>query len=424
MVNISTWSRRQFVRQAALGAGFVALGPGAWASAIADRRVESLTDRSIFGPLGAPDSLGLRLPQGFSARLIATSGTPVAPTSHVWHHFPDGGGVVARDDGGWIYASNSEVPFDLGGVGCVSFGPTGVIEDAYSILSGTNVNCAGGMTPWGTYLSCEEFDGGHVYECDPFRAGTGAQRLGLGTFAHEAAAVDPVRGSVYLTEDRPIGRLYRFTPDTPEDLTAGLLHAAHASIAPAAMQAGDTADVTWVPTSTAEPERSTATSPFAGGEGAWVDDDRLLFTTKGDKRLWALDVVRSELTVLHDAVAVPDTPLNAVDNVVVHADTGDIYVAEDGGNMELCVLREFSNGDLAIEACLQIVGQDSSEITGPAFSPDGQRLYVSSQRGVDGPGMTYEITGPFDVGPIFEPITPIPVGPLQPAERQNTTFAT
>jgi uncharacterized protein len=412
-------SRRQFLARTAaatgLTAGVTALGAGVWATALADRRIDRLVDRRIFGPLGPPDALGLRLPPGFSARLIARSGDLVASTDYVWHTFPDGGGVVARDDGGWIYVSNSEVPFGRGGAGCVSFTPDGEVDDAYSILSETTTNCAGGMTPWATWLSCEEFSSGKVYECNPFAPGSGIVRPLLGTFAHEAATVDAVRGAVYLTEDQPDGRLYRFTPDVPGVLTAGRLHAASVATPPATMQTGDIASVTWVPTATDRPDRSSLTSPFAGGEGAWVDGDRLLFTTKRDKRVWALDLVDSNLTVLHDAVAVPTTSLNSVDNLVVHPVSGDIFVAEDGGNMELSVLREFGDRGLAIGACLQIVGQDDSEVTGPAFSPDGRRLYVSSQRGVDLRGLTYEITGPF----VTESV---PVGPLRPAKRMGATF--
>ena len=44
---------------------------------------------------------------------------------------------------------------------------------------------------------------------------------------------------------------------------------------------------------------------------------------------------------------------------------------------------------------LRVVGQGGSELAGPAFSPDGSRLYFSSQRGRDGRGITYEVSGPF-----------------------------
>jgi secreted PhoX family phosphatase len=82
--------------------------------------------------------------------------------------------------------------------------------------------------------------------------------------------------------------------------------------------------------------------------------------------------------------------LSGVDNLTVsHA--GDVLVAEDGGNMELCVIGP----DRRVKVLLRLLGQDGSEITGPAFSPDGQRLYFNSQRGGrqgSGLGITYEIS--------------------------------
>jgi secreted PhoX family phosphatase len=113
------------------------------------------------------------------------------------------------------------------------------------------------------------------------------------------------------------------------------------------------------------------------------------FTTKGDNRLWHLDTRESSLTVLYDAALDPTMQLTGVDNVT-HSRGGDLFVAEDGGNMELVMLTP--NGVVA--PLLRVVGQAGSELAGPAFDPTGRRLYVSSQRG-GGSGITYEIRGPF-----------------------------
>ena len=380
-------TRRGFVA----GAAAALVGPSLWADVVSGA-VDPVRSSASLGP---PDDDGLRLPAGFSGRVVARSGRPVGTTGFVWHEAPDGGGVLGRSDGGWSYVSNSEFDDAGGSVSVVEFDRTGRIAGAFSIASGTSRNCSGGMTPWGTWLTCEETPFGRVYECDPSRADSAVARPALGAFRHEAAVVDPVTGDVHLTEDRPDGRLYRFVPDVPGRLDAGRLQAASVAGDASELRPGESVGVTWVDTSADRPDRSPSTSPFDGGEGAWVDGDRLLFTTKGDRRVWSLGLRTDRLGVLHDCLARPDTPLDAVDNITVHPATGDVYVAEDGGNMELVTLRQLPDGELEIVTFLRVVGQDDSEITGPAFSPDGSRLYVSSQRGTDGRGITYEVTGPF-----------------------------
>lgn len=394
-------------RRAFLGTSLV--GGAALALASVLRPAGSLASPSLgpgpYGPYGAPNDLGIRLPEGFSVRVVAASATTVPGTGYEWHIFPDGGATFATDDGGWIYVSNCEAPL-VGGVGALRFANDGAIVDAYRILSDTQVNCAGGITPWGTWLSCEEFDlhgeseelanragsiAGRVWECDPFGPGQGTARLAMGRFNHEAAVVDPVGQRVYLTEDKGDGLLYRFTPDNYPDLSSGLL------------EAGLLEDgvFTWVevPDPDATVERTALqfapgeVTTFRGGEGMWFHQGIAYFTTKGDNKVHALEAATDRYDVIYDAADfAPNPPLRGVDNIVVDEVSGDIYVAEDGGDMEIVLLS--AEGE--VTPFLQVVGQDRSELTGPAFSPDGTRLYFSSQRGGSrSAGMTYEVTGPF-----------------------------
>ncbi len=381
------WTRRQLLRLSALTGGAAVLG---LATSRCTRKSSSATSLPslTYGLLAeAPDAQGLRLPPGFTSRIIARTGERVPGTDYVWHPAPDGGACFPSADGGWVYTSNSEV-HPHGGVGAVRFAADGRIVAAYRILSDTQLNCAGGPTPWGTWLSCEEFDGGHVWECDPTRPSQGVARPALGTFAHEALTVDPVGQRLYLTEDRPTGRFYRFTPSAWPSLEAGTLEAAWFS--------GDTSggEVRWVPVSSGAPastgKEAAATSVFNGGEGCWYHEGTVSFTTKGDNRVWAYHVASQRLRVLYDAGATPEAPLRGVDNIVVSRG-GELLVAEDGDDMQLCLLSP--EGQPA--PFLQVVGHASSEIAGPAFSPDGRRLYFSSQRGSNGSGVTFEVTGPF-----------------------------
>jgi hypothetical protein len=118
-------------------------------------------------------------------------------------------------------------------------------------------------------------------------------------------------------------------------------------------------------------------------------------TTKGDRRVWEIDLDRQRLDLLCDG-GLPGVPLNAVDNCTVLRPTGDVFVCEDGGNMEVCVISAGAGGVPSVAPFLRIVGHDRSEWCGVAFSPDFTRMYLSSQRGSDGStGVTYEITGPF-----------------------------
>jgi len=283
--------RRRFLKASLTAtAAFTALGADTWRRAFASHP-DPVLGPGPYGPLSeTPDANGIRLPQGFTSRVIARSGEPVPGTAYAWHHVPDGAATFDVGDGSWIYVCNSESPVPLGGVSAIRFGADGNVDGplgAYRILAGTSLNCAGGPTPWGTWLSCEEHPAGLVWECDPSGLLPGIPRPALGTFSHEAAAVDPVLGHVYLTEDQGTSLFYRFTPDVQGDLSGGRLQAA--SVA-------EGGPVTWLdvpqPNSVSPPTRDQVpgATPFNGGEGAWFDAvaRTVYFTTKGDSKVWGL----------------------------------------------------------------------------------------------------------------------------------------
>ncbi|MFG2072633.1 alkaline phosphatase PhoX [Nonomuraea maritima] len=321
-----------------------------------------------YGPIGRPGESGLALPQGFTGRVVARSGAKIAGLT--WHAAPDGGACFPDGDG-WIYVSNSELPL-LGGASALRFRAGGDVIDAYRILSGTDLNRAGGATPWHTWLSCELGHRGRVFECDPYGVRAARPRLAMGRFRHEAAACDPERQVVYMTEGEPDGCLYRFRPGDWGDLTEGTLEVLCASgrwrpvPSPAALLRATRHQV--------EDARH-----FDGGDDCHYAGGVCYFTTRGDRGLWAYDAGGSTLERLCEGV-----------RAVTAAPSGDLYVARDAGRARIDLVAP----DRSVAPFLRLDGHDDVELTGPAFSPRGDRLCFSARRGRT-EGLTFEVTGPF-----------------------------
>jgi secreted PhoX family phosphatase len=359
----------------------------------------------VRGELVESNLPGLYLPRGFTAREVARSGQPpLAGESFSWHAAPDGGACFGAHDGGWIYVSNSEMDAGQGGASALRFNAQGGLTDAYSILRGSTRNCAGGATPWQTWLSCEEpldqLMRGMVWECDPFGRETAIPRPALGQFCHEAVAVDPQKAVLYLTEDVWDGCLYRYIPHNADD--AGRYNLAQGELQVACWRGSQQDRLQWktVPDSAArsQPTRYqvAGAARFAGGEGIAWHAGQVYFTTKYDNRLWHYEVSSQQVSILYDDDFFDEPVLRGVDNVTVSC-TGEIVVAEDGGDMQLVTVNTAGQ----VQPLLQLLGHDQSELAGPAFTPAGDRLYVSSQWGESGNanglgGVTYEISGSFN----------------------------
>lgn len=395
-------TRRRFVQEGAVAAGALMLPPGIAnaADARASRRPR-VTD-GPYGPLGPADpATGVQVPEGFRIREIAHAGVNVGLTTYTWPSFPDGSGSFAQTDGSWIFVQNSEIPGGLGGVSAIHFEKDGDIKDAYRICGDTSTNCGGGTTPWGTWLTGEEVDRGRVLECDPLGQKPPVPRPAMGLFSHEFIQTHDEQKVLYLTEDESGGGFYRFTPARWGDLSEGLLEIA--TLAPSGK-------ILWSevpdPLAASVPTRDQvkAASRMKRPEGLVIDPRTgiVFFAESSAGRIIAYDPETGVYELIYGEDDFDDPILTDTDNVTVSPHTGDLFIAEDAGTFDICILTP--EGEIAkfVHLAGPQHGESStdaaSETTGPSFDPSGTRFYFSSQRaGVT--GATYEVTGPWRPSP-------------------------
>jgi secreted PhoX family phosphatase len=412
-----------------------------------------------YGTLLADPEGRLALPAGFRYRVLAEEGITRLESGELSPSDPDGAAAFARPTGsGVVLVCNHEIgsdephpvphleglvydPSARGGTTTMEIGPDGSLVRQYVSLAGTVDNCAGGRTPWDTWLSCEETEEvfrrphGYVFEVDPYdRAANRDPRpiKALGRFAHEAVAIDPEEHVLYLTEDarRPNGLLYRYTPP-PEALPlgkgslraladdAGSLAALRASTSDGrhvhdlseATEIGTTYRVDWVEVPERDGLADSVRRQFRKEEvtraqkleGAWWGDGGTYVVSSyarpgegaaktHDGQVWFLDPVAGSLT-LHlrfaPTKAANDRP-DGPDNITV-SPYGGVLIAEDGdGDARPHLLGATTQGEVFFLAQSQYVGR-GSEFCGPVFSPDERKLFVNQQ----GPGATFCIEGPF-----------------------------
>lgn len=392
---------------------------------------------------GAPD--GMAAFPGDNGRTILVRNHEIFQEGPTFGAFGGQNELLSKVDITKLYDTGGMSRPALGGTTTLVYDPRERrIERQFLSLAGTVRNCSGGPTPWGSWLSCEETvqsvspafeqDHGYVFEVPAsaeMRLTPAVPIRGMGRFQHEGAAVDPVSGCVYLTEDRGgngllqpkdqgLGLLYRFVPHRPGSLAAGgRLQALKIRDLPAAdttnwtgtrFTPGPFFSVSWVDLRDVEAPkddlrhqgRSLGAAGFTRGEGIWAAAGAIYFCctdggAAGKGQVWRYrpgaregsgdevkDSGRLELFIEPNASPL----LENCDNLTI-APWGDLILCEDGPG---------SNGLVGVtpEGRLYPLAQNSlndSELAGAAFSADGSTLFVNLFR----PGMTLAIRGPWPV---------------------------
>ncbi|HWM09015.1 MAG TPA: alkaline phosphatase PhoX [Solirubrobacteraceae bacterium] len=459
-------TRRRFVQgTAAMGGGLALGGPIA---ALGARTAEGRVRRVVgYGPLrDTPEQdsgeVFLQLPKGFKYRIISRDNDVMSdgkPTPGIF----DGTGCYPGPRGTVVLIRNHEnrsrpneirveVPtgkrYDPdpevrgGNTKLVVDKGTRNVVESFGVLGGTHTNCAGGVTPWESWITCEEIFNygsvesnvtpgtgvphGYCFEvpADARRAVNAVPIVDAGRFAHEAVAVHD--GILYETEDRGDAAFYRFVPDRKPrewgDLATfgGTLQALKVRNRPNfdadAANPGETYPVEWVTVDEPNPPVETdgqstraqaqtkGAALFNRTEGIWEAGGRLYFdcTSGGEAgagQLWQLTPRGKNGGDLKLIFESPGADvLDAPDNLVIVPDTGDVFLQEDGGG-EQFVRGVTKRGEIYDFAKTVL---NSTEFCGGCFSPDGRTFFVSQQGDRQGSAptpqlqaVTYAVWGPF-----------------------------
>jgi uncharacterized repeat protein (TIGR03803 family) len=467
--------RRSFLKHSLVAAGGLGLGWAAWAK-LAREGAAPQFHRELGPLLPVNDTTTglplLKLPRGFRYHSFSWADETLGDGFTV-PGACDGMGVVVEHDGIVTLIRNHELRGSSAPLGDpqkawdVTGGGTTTLKfdtrnerlvDSRISLGGTLNNCAGGVTPWGTWLSCEEGPltpelmhlgidrrqmfwhikdaqkpHGYVFEVHPEGESNPQPIIPMGQFYHEAAAVDPAGGMVYMTEDQaPHAGLYRYLPDVPGDLHAGgnlqMLRVEGHKELTGTVPLNTPMTCDWVPIANPEQGHTPGTHDCAGIvaqgmaeggtafvslEGCVFHEGSIYFTSKagggaGAGQIFRLDIAGNSLAMIFEATE--RNGFSGPDNIIV-SPRGSLMICEDrlGLFTEGQILAGLDNKGSLFAFCQSNPDlkathggydlQDTSvksEWAGVCFSADGQWMFANLYN----PGITIAITGPWGNGPV------------------------
>lgn len=453
-------NRRTFAASALASAAFLGLARRGFAQEAAERTYRN--EIPGYGELSPDPARLLDLPAGFGYRIVSSAGETMDDGYVAPGHF-DGMGCFRLDRRRVALVRNHELLLRFrergptgdsaelgarllregvfgtdhdgralpGGTSTIVYDMvSGRRERQHLSLAGTLVNCAGGVTPWGSWLTCEESTAGpadvsreHGWVFEVPAAARGLARpeplRAMGRFRHEAAAVDPRTGIVYLTEDREDGLFYRFIPNRNGRLAQGgrLQALALADAAGAdtrnwealGFEPRSTRDVRWIDLDEVESPaddlrlrgRAGGAAIFARGEGVHHGNDAIYFCCTSGGRARLGQIMRYVPSAREGRPSEARAPgrielfvesadaqvMDYADNLTV-APNGHLIVCEDRAGGEPCHLKGVApDGRIYTLARLH----PATELAGACFSPGGSVLFVNVYQ----PGKTLAITGPW-----------------------------